>query len=170
MGRRQKTEAQRMIDGSKRRPYHHEQPVPVVGEPVKPSHLSPVASAQWDILTDLLRGESRLHVADALQVENAAHLYAIAVRWQLLSDQTPLVVEIDKPVEKGGPVTDVKPHPAHQQARLAWEAYRKACVELGLTQTSRSKAKGSGGQSGREGEQSPLEKLRAKRAALRVVK
>jgi phage terminase small subunit len=169
MGRPQKSVAQRRVDGSKSRPYHHEQPEGVPGEPVKPAHLSPVASAQWEILAGILRDEERLHLSDGQQVENAAHLYAAAVRWQVLSDDTPLMRVVEKPLPDGNVATKEEVHPAHQQARLAWDAYRKACAELGITQISRSRAKG-GNSGSKPKDKTPLEKLREARAAARKLR
>lgn len=129
-GRRPKTEARRALDGSKVRPSHRavRQPDPVPGEPVRPAHLGDCAAAQWDVLVSLLRDEKRLYLSDGQQVENAANLYAAAVRWQQLSDVTALTNE-------SGRINE-----CHVQARLAWDTYRKALVELGLTQTSRARA------------------------------
>jgi hypothetical protein len=62
----------------------------VPGEPMKPAYLGEVASAEWDSLTGILRQEQRLYVSDGKQVESAANLYAAAVRWQQLSDVSPL--------------------------------------------------------------------------------
>jgi P27 family predicted phage terminase small subunit len=136
---------------------------------VKPGHLSELASAQWDIIAGILREEDRLHKSDGQQIENAANLYAMAVRWQRLSDDTALMKEVEKPLPDGNTATEEKPHPAHQQARLAWDAYRKACAELGITQTSRSRAKG-GNSDGTKKEPTPLEKLRAARSAQRSLR
>jgi P27 family predicted phage terminase small subunit len=166
VGRRQKTEAERRRDGSRKRPRHHPQPSIVPGEPIKPRHLSKVASAQWEILVSILRKEERLTEADGQQVENAAHLYATAVRWQRVSDRAPMLVKIEHPQADNGVWIEEKPHPAHQQARLAWDTYRKACAELGITQTSRSRAKGTTG-ANEKPEPTPLEKLRAARAEQR---
>jgi hypothetical protein len=154
MGRRPKTEAQRLVDGSKSRPYHEPQPVPILGEPVKPEHLSLVAAAKWDELVAILRGEQRLHVSDGGQLENAAQLYASARRWQGWADKAKSITKAEKPLK---------------QARMAWDAYRKAEAELGITQTSRSRAKG-GSKDGGKKEPTPLEKLRAARAAQRVLR
>lgn len=154
VGRRPKTEAQRRIDGSKSRPYHEPQPEPVPGEPPKPEHLSGVASAKWDELAAILRGENRLHLSDGEQIENAAQLYAMARRWQGWADKAKSMTKAEKPLK---------------QARMAWDAYRKACAELGITQTSRSRAK-SGNSNGKPKEKTPLEKLREARAAQRTLR
>jgi phage terminase small subunit len=169
VGSRQKTAEERRRDGSRTRPHHSEQPTGVPGEPVKPGHLSQVSAAQWDILAEILRGEQRLHLADGQQLENAAHLYAMAVRWQLLSDETALMRIVEKPLPDGNVATKEEVHPCHQQARLAWDTYRKACAELGITQTSRSRAKGITGANDKK-EPTPLEKLRAARAAQRELR
>lgn len=169
VGRRQKTEAERRRDGTPARAHHHSQPEGVPGEPPKPAHLSAVASAQWEVLAGILRDERRLHLSDGQQVENAAHLYAMAVRWQLLSDETPLMRIVEKPLPDGNVAKKEEVHPCHQQARLAWDTYRKACAELGITQTSRSRAKGTTGANDKK-EPTPLEKLRAARTAQRELR
>jgi phage terminase small subunit len=157
IGRRPKTERQREIDGSEDSAKHRavKQPDPVPGEPEKPAYLGEVASAEWDSLTGILRQEQRLYVSDGKQVESAANLYAAAVRWQQLSDVSPLKTETGRVDE------------CHVQARLAWDTYRKAIVELGLTQTSRSRAATPRKEA--SGEMSPLARLMA-RAEIRRVK
>jgi len=133
---------------------HLTQPDVPVGEPVKPAYLSELASGKWDEIADHLRREKRLHVTDGHQIENAANLYAEAVRWQQLSDGSPLKTESGRVDE------------CHVQARLAWDSYRKAIVELALTQTSRSRAATPAQDD--SAEMNPLELLQARMNLHRV--
>jgi hypothetical protein len=103
-----------------------------------------------------LRREKRLYVTDGHPIENAANLYAAAVRWQQAANETPLVSDAGRVNE------------CHIQSRLAWEAHRKAIVELGLTQTSPSRAatprKDESGQAA-----SPLAQLQARAQIRRIM-
>lgn len=137
--RSQKTEAQRQIDGSRVRPGHHKQPTPVEGEPACPSWLDAQERAWWEELAALLRGQRRLTVDTAPWLLSAASAMVDFLKWRATAAASPMLQT--KVLVDGAGVEhrEEKPHPAHQQYRLARTALLKTLVEAGLTPTSISR-------------------------------
>lgn len=133
--RSNKPEAVRRLHGSRERPRHREKPEPKAptGRPKKPAHLGPVASRKWRDLVAILEGEKRLTVSDGPWLEVTAEAYAEYRRWKEAAEEAPLTIETEH-----GP----KAHPAQQQARLAWESYRKLLGDGGVTPLARARAVG----------------------------
>ena len=139
IGRRQKPEALRVIQGSKRRPTHHTQPRPPLGRPRKPDYLGPIATAMWDELAALLEGERRLSQSDGLWLTKAADAWVDYQRLRVEAETTPLTqtrVTVDG---SGQEHRETKMEPVHQQVRLARKAFTDLLKEAGLTPTSRAR-------------------------------
>ncbi len=133
--RNNKSAALRKLHGSRERPRHREKPEPKApeGRPEKPAHLGPVAAAKWDDLVVILEGEKRLTLSDGPWLEVTAEAFAEYRRWKELAEASDLIVETE---------TGPKAHPAQQQARLAWESYRKLLGEGGVTPLARARVGG----------------------------
>lgn len=160
--RSNKSRRQREVDGSRHRPRHdkHVDPEPQLGRPEKPAHLGPIATVKWDGLVAIMEGEQRLTVSDGPWLEVTALAYEEYRRWLELAQNSPLTTVDDKGNEK--------PHPAQQQARLAWESYRKLLAEGGITPISRARVNvGADGEED-EDEFTKLQKKSQQRPALRL--
>lgn len=162
--RRNKSRRQREIDGSRHRPRHetHVDPEAPIGRPDKPAHLGDVASAKWDHLVAIMEGEQRLTVSDGPWLEVTSTAYEEYRRWQALAKESPLTTVDDKGNEK--------PHPAQQQARLAWESYRKLLAEGGITPISRARVNVGADGEEQEDEFTKLQQATQQRPKLRAVK
>lgn len=136
--RRSKTPEQRRRDGSRERPRHRDkaQPTAPPGRPDKPADLAEAAALEWDRLADILESEGRLTVSDGPWLDAVAEAYGEMLAWRAAA----LVVPRTFVASNGDP----KPHPEHQQRRLAVEAYRKLLAEGGITPQSRARVSGGG--------------------------
>lgn len=139
IGRRQKPDALRVLQGSKRRPTHHRQPQPAPGRPIKPSYLSEASSAIWDELAAILESEHRLSLSDGLWLTKAADAWADYQRLRIESAQTPLTQKKVTVDGAGQEHTETKMEPVHQQLRLARTQFTDLLKEAGLTPTSRAR-------------------------------
>lgn len=170
--RRSKTPEQRRRDGSRERPRHKDkaQPKAPPGRPTRPQFTAAIATAaavdpgappvsqeerdarvlaalhaqrmahaaqEWDRLVGILEGEGRLTVSDGPWLESVAEAYAEMMAWRAAAALVPRTF-----VSATG---DPKPHPEHQQARLALESYRKLLAEGGCTPQSRGRVGGAAG-------------------------
>jgi P27 family predicted phage terminase small subunit len=139
IGRRQKPEALRRLQGSGVRPHQHRQPRPKLGRPGKPAYLSACASAYWDEGAALLEGEHRLSESDGPWLCNYAEACADYQKWRAASDIAPLT-QVKVSVDGAGVEhQEVRVHPVHQQVRLARKALTELLKEAGLTPASRAR-------------------------------
>lgn len=121
------------------RPRHHKQPTPVDGEPACPAWLDEQERAWWEEFAALLRGQRRLTVDTAPWLLSATSAMVDFLKWRATAAASPMLqtkVTVDG---AGQEQREEKPHPAHQQYRLARTALLKALVEAGLTPTSISR-------------------------------
>ena len=139
IGRRQKVDALRKLQGSRVRPHQHKQPTPKPGRPLKPTYLGPVSGAMWDELAAILDGEHRLSESDGMWLLNAAEAWMDYQRWRVEAEHAPMT-QVKVTVDSAGSEhQEIKPHPAHQQARLARKAFTDLLKEAGLTPASRAR-------------------------------
>lgn len=139
IGRRQKPEALRRLQGSVRRPHQHKQPTPASGRPTRPEYLTPTAAAMWDYLADLLDRERRLSLAEAQWLTMAAEAWADYQKLRAEAEVTPLT-QVKVTVDGAGVEhQERKIEPVHQQLRLARKAFTDLLKEAGLTPTSRAR-------------------------------
>lgn len=135
-GARQKTKAERLRDGSRKRPHHHEQPDPPsvdAGEPQRPEWLDDQREIEaWDRLVEQLRLQKRCTVDAGPWLLSAATAEADYLRWREEAATVTRIVETES-----GP----KAHPAHQQARLARKSWIDILKEGGLTPNSIARVK-----------------------------
>lgn len=162
--RSNKPKALRKLQGSRERARHRDrvEPEPAAGRPPKRDGLSAVASQKWDDLVALLEGENRLTVSDGPWLEVTSIAYAEYRRWLELAEKSELTVTDDKGNEK--------PHPSQQQARLAWESYRKLLAEGGVTPISRARVNAKQNGDDEEDEFTKLQHATQQRPKLRAVK
>lgn len=138
-GARQKPQRVREIHGSRARPHHHTQPDAPVGEPIRPGFLSPLAASMWDELAGILRGERRLSASDGPYLLAAAEAAEDYLTWQQFAATVPRIITKTTVDGSGQEHEEPKPHPAHQQVRLARDAFRKLLAEGGITPGARSR-------------------------------
>ena len=139
IGRRQKPQALRVLQGSVKRPHHHTQPRPVAGRPVRPGYLSQAACAMWDELAAILESEHRLSQSDGPWLAKAADAWADYQRLRIVGDETPLT-QVKVTVDGAGQEhRETKMEPVHQQVRLARKAFTDLLKEAGLTPASRAR-------------------------------
>ena len=110
--------------------------------------------AKWDELAAIMEQEGRLTLSDGPWLETISEAYAEYRRWLAKARQSPLTVtkvNTRMDVDGGGEqVAEEKAHPAQQQARLAWESYRKLLAEGGLTPMSRARVSGGAQDTGED--------------------
>ena len=139
VGRRQKPQLLRDLQGSRKRPYQHRQPAPTLGRPAKPTYLGAIASAKWDELAALLEDEHRLSLADGPWLEETSEAFEDYMRWRAEAKQAALTqvkVMVDG---TGAEHQELKTHPAQQQVRLFRKEYANQLKEAGLTPASRAR-------------------------------
>lgn len=163
IGRRQKPEPLRRLHGSERSKRHHKQPDAPMGEPQRPAFLSALAASMWDELAGILRGEQRLSASDGPYLLAAAEAGEDYLTWQQIAAASPRIVTKTTIDGSGQEHEEPKPHPAHQQLRLARDAFRKLLAEGGITPGARSRiAMPSGG----AGDADPFEAWASRRGQL----
>ena len=135
-GRRQKTVAQRDLDGSRARPKHHEQPTPKAGPPPKPAFLSELEREHWDVLLALLEHRGQLTQDTGQWLFTAVSAYSDLLKWRETAARVPMTYE--HVVDLLGS-TEPKTHPAHVQHRIARAHYVALLKEAGLTPASISR-------------------------------
>ena len=143
-GARQKTKAERLRDGSRKRPHHHEQPDPPsvdAGEPQRPEWLDDQREIEaWDRLVEQLRLQKRCTVDAGPWLLAAATAEADYLRWrEEAAVVSRIVYELGD--ADAGVAVGPKVHPAHQQARLARKSWIDILKEGGLTPSSIARVK-----------------------------
>lgn len=162
-GRRQKTAAQRELDGSRHRPHHYDQVAPPAGDPVRPAYLNQIEVDHWDVLLELLKARGQLTRDTGQWLIAAVTAYCDWLKWRETAATAPMT--FDKVGLSGD--KEPKTHPAHVQVRLARQHYINVLKEAGLTPASVSRVVVP---KKPEKEEDPFESHQQRRAQMRLVK
>lgn len=130
-GRRPKDKHFRLITGNPgKREIPEDLPEGQPGWPDQPTSLSKVGRAEWDRLAQLLEGEGRLTLADGPMLAGAAAAYEGVTEIRRRLKQRYLDQDVWLRLKTG--------------ERMQWEAYRKFCNDLCLSQGTRARARTTG--------------------------